>query len=113
MSDGDIRTVLLALGSNAGTPMRHLRNAMQGLGEALDDVTISAVYRTPPEGVRSMEPQNDRCTSSSPPKQKVPGTALQNYCVSDSHSQQDRGLPQRQRILDPSLGVSLPVASID
>jgi 2-amino-4-hydroxy-6-hydroxymethyldihydropteridine diphosphokinase len=43
-------TVLLALGSNLDTPLDRLRQAATFLEDALDGVTVSAVYRTPPEG---------------------------------------------------------------
>lgn len=43
-------TVLLALGSNLELPLERLRQAATELEGALAEVTVSAVYRTPPEG---------------------------------------------------------------
>lgn len=43
-------TVLLALGANLDAPLQRLRDAAAELAGALSGVTVSAVYRTPPEG---------------------------------------------------------------
>lgn len=42
--------VLLALGSNLDAPLEFLREAARDLDDALAEVRVSAVYRTPPEG---------------------------------------------------------------
>jgi 2-amino-4-hydroxy-6-hydroxymethyldihydropteridine diphosphokinase len=44
------RDVLLALGANLDRPLERLREAVARLATELDEVRVSAVYRTPSEG---------------------------------------------------------------
>jgi 2-amino-4-hydroxy-6-hydroxymethyldihydropteridine diphosphokinase len=44
------RDVLLALGANLDRPLERLRSAVTRLAAELDEVQVSAVYRTPAEG---------------------------------------------------------------
>ncbi len=44
------RTALLALGGNLGNVVGAFRSAAESLAHGLGDLSLSAVYRTPPEG---------------------------------------------------------------
>ncbi len=50
------RTVIFALGANLGRPLAALGEAARGLSAALTEVSVSGVYRTPPEGGADQPP---------------------------------------------------------
>lgn len=58
--DGDGEEVLLALGSNVGDRLEHLRGAVRGLRErSFDVLRVSSVVESPPLGVAAEIPQED------------------------------------------------------
>lgn len=50
IADHRSRTALLGLGGNLGDVLAAFRNASERLARDLGDLSLSAVYRTPPEG---------------------------------------------------------------
>lgn len=100
-AEGEAQEVLLALGSNLGDRLEHLRAGVRGLAEVVGLTRISPVVESRPHGVADADAQEDYLNAVLRGRTVLPPALLLDACLAVERGEgRTRGRPGAPRTLD-------------